>query len=188
MSTDIAVLHELGPFAELALGTSERRDLRSDHAGETGAVAIYRGLLAVTRDPVLIDFAEHHLDTELTHLAFFERWLPQAEHSRLLPLWRLSGWLLGALPAVFGRRWVFATIAAVETFVVEHYQDQLDRFPRDSAQQRLLLAQLAEFQADEAEHQHDAEQRYAEAPLPLRLWQRLVDAGSRSAVHAARWL
>lgn len=25
-------------------------DLRSDHAGETGAVVIYRGILAVTRD------------------------------------------------------------------------------------------------------------------------------------------
>ena len=29
------------------------KDLRSDHAGETGAVMIYNGILAVSRDPAL---------------------------------------------------------------------------------------------------------------------------------------
>ena len=32
-------------------------DLRSDHAGETGAVAIYLGILAVSRDPAVRQFA-----------------------------------------------------------------------------------------------------------------------------------
>ncbi|MBC7446006.1 MAG: demethoxyubiquinone hydroxylase family protein, partial [Polaromonas sp.] len=39
-------------------------DLRSDHAGETGAVWIYRGMLCVTRDAAVRTFATHHLATE----------------------------------------------------------------------------------------------------------------------------
>ena len=39
-------------------------DLRSDQAGETGAVWIYRGLLAVSRDAGVREFAQRHLVTE----------------------------------------------------------------------------------------------------------------------------
>ena len=38
-----------------------RADLRSDHAGETGAVYFYRGVLDVATDPAVRDFAEEHL-------------------------------------------------------------------------------------------------------------------------------
>jgi demethoxyubiquinone hydroxylase (CLK1/Coq7/Cat5 family) len=36
-------------------------------------------------------------------------------------LWRVAGWLTGALPALFGRAAVLRTIDAVETFVEGHY-------------------------------------------------------------------
>ena len=49
--------------------------MRSNHAGETGAVWIYKGILTVSRDPAIRLFAEHHLATEQTHLGFFEDWL-----------------------------------------------------------------------------------------------------------------
>lgn len=41
--------------------------------------------------------------------------------------WQLAGWITGAVPAFLGPRTVFATIAAVETFVNQHYQHQLDK-------------------------------------------------------------
>ena len=47
-------------------------DLRTDHAGETGAVMIYRGILAVTRDAAVKAFAQAHLATEASHLATVE--------------------------------------------------------------------------------------------------------------------
>ena len=45
-------------------------ELRSNHAGELGAVMIYRGILAGSTDPVLRAFAEEHLATAVsyTHL------------------------------------------------------------------------------------------------------------------------
>ena len=102
-----------------------RRELRTDHAGEAGAVMIYRGILAVTRDPQVREFAQHHLQTEARHLELIEAVVPPAGRSRLLPLWRVAGWLTGALPACCGAKAVYATIESVETFVDQHYAAQL---------------------------------------------------------------
>jgi len=173
-------------FDDLALPEALARDLQSDHAGETGAVFIYRGILALSRDPVVVGFARHHLETERRHLAFFERWLPASRHSALTPLWRLSGWLLGALPALFGRRAIFVTIAAVETFVEGHYQAQIEALssePRWSD----LRARLIEFCADEVEHRDDAAGRVPGGRFAAgRLWTRVIDLGSRAGVWVAR--
>mgnify|MGYP001315731459 CR=1 FL=1 len=50
---DPAVLTAAFPSLPRAL----KREMRSNHAGELGAVWIYRGVLAVTRDPALRAFA-----------------------------------------------------------------------------------------------------------------------------------
>ena len=96
------------------------RELRSDHAGETGAVYIYKGIAAVAKisnDAELLSLAKHHGATEEAHLQLIESVLANNLRSRLLALWRIAGWLIGAVPAMFGRRAVYATVMAVETFV-----------------------------------------------------------------------
>ena len=163
-------------------------DLRSDHAGETGAVQIYRGVLAVSREPALRAFAQHHLETELTHLDILAPHLPVAHHSRLLPAWRLAGWMTGALPALAGPRVVYATVAAVETFVDRHYVDQikrLDALPPDP-QRALLRADLERCRLDEVQHRADALQAGPATGLIVRLWTGLVASGSAAAVALAR--
>lgn len=172
-------------------GPVERRiegDLRSDHAGETGAVQIYRGILAVTRDPALRDFAERHAAAEREHLALIEGWLPAPQRSRLLPGWRVAGWLTGALPALFGARAVHATVAAVETFVDRHYARQIEHLAAQPRQEA-LLALLRRCRADECEHRDEAA-ALAPPPYPaaLRTWCALVGAGSAAAVVLARRL
>jgi ubiquinone biosynthesis monooxygenase Coq7 len=179
----------LGPDT-LAAVTREspglRGDIRSDHAGETGAVMIYRGVLAGTRDPQVIAFARAHLVTERRHLAIVEALLPTADRSRLLPLWRIAGWLTGFLPALAGARAVFATIEAVETFVDHHYEEQIRQLP-SSGTAGALRAVLQDCQADEVHHRDEAAAlRGAPAGPVLRLWTALVAAGSKAAVVAAR--
>lgn len=168
------------------------RELRTDHAGETGAVMIYRGILAVTRDPELRAFAQHHLDTESRHLALIEPVVPPAWRSRLLPLWRVSGWLTGALPACFGPRAVYATIQAVETFVDQHYAAQLDlidTLQREHPNPELaaLRSLLQQCQQDEVAHRDDAAARWnGRARGPLAVWRWLVASGSAAAVRMCR--
>ena len=163
-----------------------RADLRSDHAGETGAVWIYRGILTFSMDPKVRQFAREHLQTEQRHLAFFNDWLPRELHSRILPLWRLAGWTLGAVAALAGRRGVFLTIEAVETFVVEHYQEQIE-YLTERREHREIRAALRSFQRDEDHHREDARLRSICPPGWMgKTWSRIVGEGSRLAVLAAR--
>lgn len=172
-------------------------DLRTDHAGETGAVMIYRGILSVSRDAAVRRFAQAHRATEESHLAAIEGLLAPRHRSRLLPLWRAAGWLTGALPACVGARAVYATIEAVETFVDQHYTEQIDAIDvldpaREQASLQALRAQLQAFRADEIEHRDDAaarcRQQVAARSLMLRLWTAAVGAGSRYAVKVCRWI
>jgi demethoxyubiquinone hydroxylase (CLK1/Coq7/Cat5 family)/predicted DCC family thiol-disulfide oxidoreductase YuxK len=163
------------------------RELRSDHAGETGAVYIYRGVLAVTRDAELRAFAERHGATEAEHLRLVEAWLPPHRRSRLLGPWRLAGWLTGAIPALAGPRAVHVTIAAVETFVDRHYQAQLDHLRLHGGPPGLFEL-LERCQGDERHHRDEAAGLAGSEPLPRlpAAWCRLVSAGSAAAVVLAR--
>lgn len=172
---------------DLALPRQVLADLRTDHAGETGAVCIYLGVLRFSRDTALRAFAQSHLATEKVHLCLIEDWLSMNHRSRLLPVWRLAGFLTGALPALIGPRAVYATIEAVETFVDHHYNEQIRRLETQPSlaalRQTLMTCQLDEIaHRDEAAAAHGP----AEPGFILRTWCRLVDVGSRSAVAVCR--
>ena len=172
-------------------------DLRTDHAGETGAVMIYRGILAVTRDADVRHFTHQHLATEARHLAQIEPLLMPAQRSRLLPLWRVAGWLTGALPAWVGPRAVYATIEAVETFVDQHYVEQIESIRRHDPTcvdrpLQSVRSLLQDCRSDEIAHRDEAAALFAaDARAPswaLRVWVGLVGAGSRGAVKVCRWI
>ena len=161
-------------------------ELRSDHAGETGAVFIYRGILAINRDPQVRAFSERHLETETKHLALIEQILPPDRRSRLLPAWRVAGWLTGALPALFGARAVYLTIDAVETFVDRHYSDQIEALEAlgEFGDIRWCLEQCRD---EEIEHRDEARDLSGgRKGIVGTAWCWLVGAGSKTAVSLAR--
>ena len=189
------------PLARARLATDEAlpaalvAELRTDHAGETGAVMIYRGVLATSRDVAVRRFAQAHLATEAEPLTMIEPLLASLQRSRLLPLWRVAGWLTGALPALVGPQAVYATIEAVETFVDEHYTEQIESIDRlDPGRARpslqTLRALLASCRADEIGHRDEAAILLGglanRASLVMRCWLWAVDAGSRAAVAVCR--
>ena len=164
------------------------RDLRSDHAGETGAVEIYRGILRTSRDPEIRRFAEAHMATERSHLERIEAVLPVEDRGRLLPVWRAAGFLTGAFPALLGRGAVYATIDAVESFVDHHYADQIRKLAALDLHPE-LRALLAECREDEIHHRDEARASLTRPDgLAPRAWRWLVGAGSRAAVVLARRL
>ena len=162
-------------------------DLRTDHAGEVGAVCIYQGVLRFARDPALRSFAEHHLLTEQKHLRLISAWIPSSRHSRLLPIWRLAGFITGALPALFGPRAVYATIEAVETFVNHHYEEQILALASQPALSDLRQT-LLDCQADEVAHRDEAANArgLGQPAWLLRVWCAMVGAGSKTAVSLIR--
>jgi 3-demethoxyubiquinol 3-hydroxylase len=165
-------------------------DLRSDHAGETGAVWIYKGVqagsrLRFRRDDELATFTQHHLQTEQKHLSVVQSYLPWRQQSRLIALWRVAGFMTGFLPSLISAKAVYATVASVEVFVEKHYEEQIIKL--QGSPYIGLLNTLREFQADEVEHRHQAVAAM-EKPSSglLKFWTVLVGFGSAQAVKLAR--
>lgn len=171
-------------------------ELRSNHAGETGAVAIYDGVLAVSRDGDLRAFAHRHRASEARHLDLMAGLVPQKARSRLLPLWRLAGWVTGGLPALFGAGAVYRTVDHVERFVELHFQAQIDRLERENGD-KTLIAVLRECCEEEAAHREEAVERQGPSEQSARAgwvqrliwdgaWAWAIRQGSALAVTLAR--
>ncbi|WP_322561196.1 demethoxyubiquinone hydroxylase family protein [Rhodoferax sp.] len=180
-------LQEWMRAAELAhLPADMVGDLRSDHAGETGAVAVYRGMLWATRHTDIREFAQRHLQTEQEHLEVMNALLPPLRRSWLLPLWRAAGFVAGAVPALVSPPATYATVAAIETFVDKHYQDQLDRIA-GRPEAATLLRLLSDCRNDEREHLEEASNRLVTPPgWFVRVWCKAIGAGSVVGVWLAR--
>ena len=161
-------------------------ELRSDHAGETGAVEIYRGILATCRDPKIREFASKHCKTEQGHLDILNTELSSTEKSKLLPIWRIAGFLTGAIPGLLGTKAVYATIDAVETYVDHHYQQQIDRLEKENLFPELKET-LIHCQKDEVDHRDEAREATV-GPLeaPLKVWSCMITQGSKTAVELAK--
>lgn len=161
--------------------------MRSNHAGETGAVWIYRGAKWIAWNSRITGMAAEHGKTEQQHLLVIEHLLPASERSRLLPLWRVSGFMLGFLSALCGYRAFCITIDAVETFVEQHYQEQI-QYLQDNASNPALQAVLERCCAEEVEHQHDAANRHGikQRSWLQQAWRYIVGTGSHVAVHLAK--
>jgi len=165
------------------------RSLRSDHAGELGAVWIYHGILWATKDEQVRAFAEKHLHTESRHLFEIESVLREGCRSRLLPLWKSFGFIVGALPALVGKEEVFHTIDAVESFVDKHYLKQINRLDSTEHMDLNLISVrelLVQCREDEISHRDEARE-IAVLPKSLfsKLWCNLVAIGSQVAVACA---
>ena len=133
--------------------------LRVDHAGEYGAVHIYRG----QRAPFLhsnqhYDFVRqinHMAEQEYVHLNYFDTILPERRirPSMLSPLWKRGGFVMGALTALVTKESAMACTEAVETVIDVHYAQQIDYFECDEDSD---LPQLKQFQQDELAHKQEA--------------------------------
>ncbi|MDX1668207.1 MAG: demethoxyubiquinone hydroxylase family protein [Limnobacter sp.] len=161
--------------------------LRTDHAGEVGAVWIYKGLLAGSRDPAVRGFAQRHLKTEQEHLRLMKEALPILRRTKLVPVWVLAGFLTGYLPALAGRRAAFATVEAVETFVDRHYEEQCQLLEKEG-QQGPLLDLLRRCQSDEVAHRDEAAglAHSQSTGRTLAFWKKAVGGGSAAAVALTR--
>lgn len=170
-----------------------RSEFRASHAGEFGAVWIYRGVLAanwIRRDSEIAAFAHEHMSTEQVHLSGFENWIHFYRGSVLLFFWGIAGFLTGAIPTLLGRNWVYYSIYRVESFVDAHYRKQFAILQTsDNPLVADLMRELQDFHQDELHHRDDALNRMTKSPTTImRFWGKLIELGSNAAVSIARVL
>jgi ubiquinone biosynthesis monooxygenase Coq7 len=159
--------------------------LRVDHAGELGAVWIYRGQRAVFdaargRGAVAGQLAEMEAH-EAEHLRAFDALLVdrQVRPTALAPFWRVAGFALGAATALMGEKAAHACTEAVETVIEDHYAGQIAEL---GTREPALAEDLARFREDELAHRDRAVAEGAREAPGYPLLAGLIRAGCRAAI------
>jgi ubiquinone biosynthesis monooxygenase Coq7 len=174
-----------GPAARLA------EILRVDHAGELGAVHIYRGQRAVLnrargQDRIAWQLQEMEAQ-EAVHLAAFDRLLTErrVRPTLMAPLWRAAGFALGATTALLGEKAAHACTEAVESVIEQHYAGQIAEVADAEPE---LAADLTRFRDEELAHRDLALAEGAREAPAYPLLAAVIRAGCRAAIKISEKL
>ena len=159
--------------------------LRVDHAGEYGAVAIYRGQQAVfkrnakTRE-IAKQLAEMEAE-EQKHLDAFDKLLVErnVRPTAMTPIWNVAGYSLGVVTALMGEKAAHACTEAVENVIEQHYGAQAEEVADEEPE---LAATFAEFREDELHHRDTAVEQGAHEAPGYGLLSRVITAGCHAAI------
>ena len=162
--------------------------LRVNHAGEYGAVAIYKGQRAVfdalPHKQVVTDKIRHMEEGEAEHLETFDRLLKerQVRPTLLAPLWNVAGFGLGAATALMGEKAAMACTEAVEDVIEKHYGAQAETLDNHEPG---LAATIRQFREDEIGHKETAEAAGAAETPAYGLLSGVIKLGCRAAIRIA---
>jgi ubiquinone biosynthesis monooxygenase Coq7 len=164
------------------------RILKVNHAGEYGAIRIYRAQIWVARRlyPDVVAFLEETLGHEVGHCAMFRNAMPtrDARPCRAMVLWGNGGLILGFLTALMGREGIWICTAAVEGAVHKHLDDQLF-FLRDKDPE--LHSLINAIQAEELHHLNYAEERVRSRSLWARSLSGFISAATDTVIWLSTW-
>jgi ubiquinone biosynthesis monooxygenase Coq7 len=159
--------------------------LKVDHAGEHGAVSIYRAQrwMARWRAPSMVDEIDDFIRHERRHRALFSAELDRrgVRRCRSLHLCGLGGLVLGVVTGLLGRRAIALTTEAVESVVLKHLEHQLSTLSTTDPEAAGVIGQIV---ADEQEH-HDRSASRLSRPHPI---DRLLGPAVRTATEGVIWL
>lgn len=160
------------------------RVMKVDHAGEHGAVCIYRAQrwFARWRAPHMVLELDHFLAQERGHRARFAAELKRRGRGRCRSyFWcGLGGFVLGGFTGLAGSQAIAATTVAIERVVLRHMHEQLEVLdPVDPEAATTLRAIIGE----EQEHHDLSEARVA----PGGFWPRLLNPLVAASTEAVIW-
>ncbi len=161
------------------------RVMKVDHAGEHGAVCIYRAQrwFARWRAPEMVEELDDFLAHERRHRALFGAELARRNRSRCRSyLWcGLGGFVLGAITGLAGSQAIATTTAAIERIVLHHLKEQLAALGGVDEDATRMIRNIIE---DEQDHHR----RSAARVVVSAFWPRILDPVVASSTEAVIWL
>ncbi len=161
------------------------RILKVDHAGEQGAVNIYRAQILAARftAPALVPQLREFKSHEERHRAVFATELQRRGVRRCRSYWLcgIGGWVLGLVTGLLGRHAIAATTVAVERVVLRHLEAQLRAL---AGKDEAAVAAIAQIVDEERQH-HDQSAAHLE---PGRFWSRLLSPVVAASTESVIWL
>ncbi len=170
-------------------GARERRlaeMVRVDHAGEFGAVQIYRGQRAIfgrsegkAHAARLIGEMEAG---EAEHLRTFDRLIAErgVRPTIMAPVWRVAGFGLGAVTALMGEKAAHACTEAVENVIEEHYARQSEALAGVDEE---LKDVVDRFREEELAHRDTAIEQGAKDAPGYAVLSAVIKFGCRAAIR-----
>lgn len=151
--------------------TTIQRILKVNHAGEYGAIRIYRSQLLISKllHKDLVPFLANTLCHEIKHCQKFSGAMPSynARPCWLMWLWGIGGYALGLLTALMGKNAILICTASVEKTVHAHLNDQIQFLETiDDDLKRLI----EDIQKEEIEHLAYAEENVKQSILYTPLY------------------
>lgn len=162
--------------------------LRVDHAGEYGAVQIYRGQMAALKNASSQKESyteiKHMAAQESVHLNHFNQLLPKRNirPSAISPLWRIGGFMMGAMTALTSKENAMACTESVETVIGEHYNEQISYFEEKGDDE---IETLKKFRDEELEHLEYAVQDGAKEAKAYHTSDNLITTICKSVIRIA---
>ena len=95
--------------------------------------------------------------------------------------------MTGFIPSVLGKKFIYATIYSVESFVETHYQMQIDLLEKKKNSKELILF-IKKLMEDEIEHKDEAFLNIKKFNVVHKLWGSIVKFGSISAVKVSKFI
>lgn len=160
------------------------RVLKVDHAGEHGAVCVYRAQLFIARwrAPSMTEELSAFLGHELRHRALFAGELIRRGRPRCRSYWLcgIGGFLLGSITGMLGRGAIAATTVAIEQVVLRHLSHQMAELTDDPH----AVAIIGDIVREEQSHLDDSLKHLA----GRNNWERLLTPVVSNATEVVIWL
>ena len=158
--------------------------IRVDHAGEFGAIQIYKGQKFILKRRETQKVLGEMLSQEEAHFAYFDEKIKkdQIRPTFFIPLWRCMGFGMGAVSALLGRRAAMACTAAVEEVIEEHYAEQIESLEEGSD----LQNKIKEFRDDEIQHKELGIEKHAKAAPFYPLLRNVIRSGTKLAIFLSK--
>ncbi|XP_044751198.1 5-demethoxyubiquinone hydroxylase, mitochondrial [Coccinella septempunctata] len=162
--------------------------IRVNHAGELGADQIYAGQMSILGGTSKGPLIQHMWEQEKKHRQKFEELIPKyrTRPTVMVPIWNVAGFILGASTALMGEKAAMACTVAVETVIVEHYNDQIRTLLDNPETNKELLETIKQFRDEEQEHHDTGIQEGAEqAPFYSTLTE-IIKIGCKGAIAISK--
>ena len=160
--------------------------IRVDHAGEYGATKIYAGQLIVFgKNSKIGKTIKHMANQEQKHIDTFNKLIieKRVRPTALMPLWNLTGYLLGITTALMGKKAAMACTVAVEDVIGKHYEKQAKRLGnKDPKLKKIIL----EFRDDELEHHDIGIEHEAEKTPGYNILSKVIKIGCKTAIEISK--
>ncbi len=163
--------------------------LRVNQAGEYGAKRIYEGQLSILGKTVDGPLIQEMADQEEKHLDLFNNLAQKhaVRSTKLLPIWHILGYGIGAASALLGRRAAMACTVAVEEVIDQHYQEQLEKLRSVNPSYESSLQEIiTTCHEDELHHRDIGLKNEAQRLTGYTLFTAFIRAGTRVAIGLSK--